>query len=114
VRAFRAGNYGADFGTLKALQANGIRLDSSYARPHLGRPCALHIEAPLAQPAWVDGVLEFPLGYFEDWPGHYRIEPDDVRPVGDQTPLRSHPLRTAWRYVEQAQGRLRAWRLPRA
>ena len=188
VRAFRAGNYGADFGTLKALQANGIRLDSSYARPHLGRPCALHIEAPLAQPAWVDGVLEFPLGYFEDWPGHYRtlqlcacstseliwalgeawkrrwqyivivlhsfellqrprefggasrpdrqlvqrferlcrflagdrqcfrtvtfsdIEPDDVRPVGDQAPLRSHPLRTAWRYVEQAQGRLCAWR----
>lgn len=72
LTAFRAGNYGANFDTLAALRTNGLRLDASYSAPHLGLLCALHMPAPLVQPTWIDGVLEFPLGCFEEWPGRYR------------------------------------------
>ena len=72
VRAFRAGNYGADFNTLRALARHGIPFDTSYNHYYLGSPCGLLTESPLLQPAKLEGVVEIPVNFFHDWPGHYR------------------------------------------
>lgn len=72
VRAFRAGNYGANFDTLRALSRNGILYDSSYNFPYLKKDCGMPLPEPLLQPRQLHGVYEFPISFFRDWPGHYR------------------------------------------
>jgi peptidoglycan/xylan/chitin deacetylase (PgdA/CDA1 family) len=72
VRSFRAGGYGADLKTLKALARNGIRFDSSHNHAWLGITCDVQTSAPLWQPALMDQVYEYPVTCFEDWPGHVR------------------------------------------
>jgi hypothetical protein len=73
VRAFRAGNYGADFNTLRALDRNGIAFDTSYNLAYLDSACGLGAEEPLLQPQRINGTLEFPISFFEDWAGHFRV-----------------------------------------
>ncbi len=72
VRAFRAGNYGANLDTLRALARLGIPFDTSHNTAFMGRTCDMPTEAPLLQPTELHGVLEFPIGFFRDWPGHVR------------------------------------------
>lgn len=72
ICAFRAGNYGADRATLRAVAANGLRYDSSYNYPYLGSLCRIETAAPLRQPQWLEGVVEVPITFFEDYPGHVR------------------------------------------
>lgn len=72
LKAFRAGNYGAGLSTLAALEANGVPFDSSLCLANLGITCSVRTPSPLMQPDYVSGVLEFPVGCFQDWPGHYR------------------------------------------
>lgn len=70
--AFRAGNYGANNDTLKALASLGLKFDSSYNQPYLGIDCEIRTDAPLTAPVELDGVIEVPVTYFEDYPGHTR------------------------------------------
>ena len=70
--AFRAGNFGANFDTLKALATLGITFDSSHNYCRIGSMCALDTGDLLTQPAVLEGVYEFPLSFFQDYPGHYR------------------------------------------
>ncbi len=70
--AFRAGNYGADNATLRALANLGLRYDSSYNRPFLGTDCRIEAEGDLLVPTELDGVTEVPVTFFEDFPGHAR------------------------------------------
>jgi peptidoglycan/xylan/chitin deacetylase (PgdA/CDA1 family) len=72
VCAFRAGNYGADFNTLRALSRNGIRCDTSYNAAYLGSDCGLRTSECLLQPTELLGVCEFPITWFRDYPGHLR------------------------------------------
>ena len=72
INAFRAGNYGADFNTLKALAKNEIIFDSSYNYCFLDSACGLDLGQPLLQPKEINGVWEIPINYIEDWPGHHR------------------------------------------
>jgi hypothetical protein len=72
VSAFRAGSFGADLNTLRCLNRLGIAYDSSYNRPYLGTQCGLEALGTLVQPARVEGVLEYPITFFQDLPGHYR------------------------------------------
>lgn len=72
VSAFRAGNYGANFDTLRALARDGLRFDSSYNLPYLDSECGLRTPEPLLQPLRLDGILEVPITFFEDYPGHNR------------------------------------------
>ena len=72
IRAFRAGSYGADAATLRALLRNGIRMDSSYNPVFVGSTCKLPVERVQLQPWLLNGVLEFPVSVFEDYPGHMR------------------------------------------
>lgn len=72
VCAFRAGNYGADNKTLEALGANGIKFDSSYNYPYLGDTCGIQSENVLYQPAALNGIIEYPVTFFEDRPNSQR------------------------------------------
>jgi hypothetical protein len=72
LSAFRAGSYGANRATLRALAKSGIRLDSSLNLAHLGGACDIQTPKPMLQPAMIEGVGEIPITCFEDRPGHQR------------------------------------------
>jgi hypothetical protein len=72
VSAFRAGNYGANPATLRALARNGVRYDSSWNAAYLGGYCGLDVGEPLCEPRLIEGVWEVPISFFEDYPGHVR------------------------------------------
>jgi len=72
VTAFRAGNYGADMVTLRALKRAGIAYDSSHNFTYLSGACGLDTGAPLLRPSILEGVSEIPISHFEDFPGHHR------------------------------------------
>jgi hypothetical protein len=61
VCAFRAGNYGANAATLRALARQGIRFDTSHNTPYLDSDCGLRTESLLLQPAPLHGVWEYPV-----------------------------------------------------
>jgi len=64
VCAYRAGNYGANFDTLRALAHNGIAWDTSYNEMYLGSACGLGNGTPMLQAAPLEGVTELPISFF--------------------------------------------------
>lgn len=72
ISAFRAGNYGANFDTLRALAKNGVAYDTSYNYCFLDTDCGLELDQPLLQPAKIHDIYEFPISFISDWPGHFR------------------------------------------
>lgn len=72
VCAFRAGNYGANFDTLHALARNGLLYDTSHNTCYLDSTCAMPVAEPMLQPQRLQGLYEFPIAFFRDYPGHYR------------------------------------------
>lgn len=72
VHAFRAGNYGADFQTLRALAKLGIPYDTSHNTLYLGSTCGLGTGGLLLGPREFFGVVEFPVSFFRDFPRHFR------------------------------------------
>ena len=70
--AFRAGNYGANDNTLRALARVGIKYDASHNQAYLGDTCRLSGPGPLYAPREIEGVTEVPITFFEDYPGHAR------------------------------------------
>lgn len=72
VCAFRAGNFGANFDTLRALAANGLKFDSSHNTCYLDTTCQMPTDSLLLQPREIEGVWEYPVSFFVDYPGHYR------------------------------------------
>jgi hypothetical protein len=90
--AFRAGNYGANNDTLRALASEGIRYDSSYNYAYLGQSCNIAAERQLLlDPLSLDGVLELPIAVLKDYPNHYRpaqlcaISAPEMRAVIEQS-----------------------------
>lgn len=69
ICAFRAGSFSANKDTLEALYRNGISIDSSYNPAGQIRPMLQ--KAPL-HPFEINGVKEYPLSVYEDYPGHLR------------------------------------------
>lgn len=70
--AFRAGDYAANQLTLSVLAEIGIQYDSSYNLTYLDKTCSLGQLGRLTQPKNVGPVVEFPISFFRDLPGHYR------------------------------------------
>ncbi len=71
--AFRAGNYGADNGTLEVLAELGFRLDSSLNPSYLGRSCRIELPgAPNDLFALDSGLLELPISNVESPRGALR------------------------------------------
>lgn len=80
--AFRAGNYGADGNTLKALKAHGMLIDSSY-NAAFPQPSRRLCAAPLNDAAQLGGIWELPITNFvEALPlRERRLKPLDVNGV---------------------------------
>jgi hypothetical protein len=72
VCAYRAGNYGANFDTLRALADNGIRWDTSYNEMYLDSACGLRGSSPMLQAAPLEGVTELPISFFLQLRGQVR------------------------------------------
>lgn len=72
LRAFRAGNYGASFATLRALRRCGLHFDSSYNASYLGSACDMPTPRYLLQPREIDGIVEYPVSVFADPIGRLR------------------------------------------
>ncbi|HEY0270253.1 MAG TPA: hypothetical protein VGC10_04605 [Sphingomonas sp.] len=70
--AFRAGNFGADDNSLKALAAIGIAWDASVNPAYLGDDCRISFPADRAAAATLEGVTEVPVAGLYDRPGHFR------------------------------------------
>jgi hypothetical protein len=92
VSAYRAGNFGASWETVRALAAIGLTFDSSHNAAVLGGACDMPTEAPLLQPTLRDGVWEVPVSCFEDLPGHHRHAQVSACSAGEMI----HALRRAW------------------
>jgi len=74
VNSFRAGSWGADTATLRALARHGIRFDSSLNACYAPSLADLPARAELLQPAIIEGLWEFPLTHFIDRPPSGRRE----------------------------------------
>ncbi len=70
--AFRSGSYAADPRTIAALQAVGLRYDSSHNGSHHPFPSALPLPPGQIAPVDVDGIVEVPVTQIEDAPGRLR------------------------------------------
>jgi hypothetical protein len=70
--AFRAGNYGANDSTLRALAALSLTWDSSFNADYAGRSCALSLPLDLTNPIERDGIFALPVSGIWDRPGHMR------------------------------------------
>jgi len=70
--AFRAGNYGANDDTLRALAALGMRWDSSFNADYVGKPCHIGLPPDIIDPVAASGVIEAPVAGIWDRPGHFR------------------------------------------
>jgi hypothetical protein len=72
VVAFRAGDYGANEDTLRALARLGFQFDCSFNLPYSTSSCALSGIGATWHAKRTHGIWEVPISCFEDWPGHYR------------------------------------------
>lgn len=70
--AFRAGNYGANDDTLKALAALELQWDSSFNAYYSGGDCRVSLDADHVDPLRFNGVNEVPVAAIEDRPGAIR------------------------------------------
>lgn len=72
ITAFRAGNFGANDDTLRALAAIGVAWDSSVNPAYLGRDC--HIDANPGEigATRLHGITELPVSGITDRPGSFR------------------------------------------
>lgn len=70
--AFRAGNFGANDDTLRALAAIGLVWDSSVNADYLGGECAIDVSSGQNLPVELAGVCELPVSGLYDRAGHFR------------------------------------------
>ncbi len=71
--AFRAGNYGANDDTLRALAEIGIPFETSHAPALVGKgECGIALDADARQPVGHHGVVEVPIACIEDFGGGLR------------------------------------------
>jgi hypothetical protein len=66
VNAFRAGNFGFNRDTLRALATNNIKIDSSYNATRFGLLSGVNQGSPLVDIMECEGVYEYPMTVFND------------------------------------------------
>lgn len=72
VNAFRAGSFGFNLDTLRALHANGIPFDSSYNVTQFGLDSGVLPGIPVFSPIECEGIHEYPMTVFKDGFGKLR------------------------------------------
>lgn len=70
--AFRAGNYGANDDTLRALASLGIKWDASFNPIYIDDTCHIDLSVEQVDPVERLGVSELPISAIQDRPGHLR------------------------------------------
>ncbi len=70
--AFRAGNFGANDNTLRALSQLGLSWDSSFNPDYAKKPCKISLTTDAIDPIAINGVIELPVAGIWDKRGHYR------------------------------------------
>ncbi len=70
--AFRAGNYGANDETLRALAHLGLRWDSSFNGAYAGGLCCITLDPEIVDPVAHQGLIEVPVAAIHDRPGQLR------------------------------------------
>ncbi len=70
--AFRAGNYGADDNSLRALAELGLVWDSSVNAPYLGGACRIGVSADQVSAIERHNIVELPVAGLNDRPGQVR------------------------------------------
>jgi peptidoglycan/xylan/chitin deacetylase (PgdA/CDA1 family) len=65
INAFRAGSFGFNRETLKALSINRIAFDSSYNASLFGPDSGISPQIPLVEPMECEGVYEYPMTVFQ-------------------------------------------------
>lgn len=70
--AFRAGNYGANDDTLRALSSLGMQWDSSFNPTYVGDPCDIGLGVDQIDPVVRLGITEVPISAIHDRPEHLR------------------------------------------
>lgn len=72
IKAFRAGNFGANDDTLRALAQVGLRWDSSVNPAYLGRECRITADPQAIGATRQLGMIELPVSGIADRPGRFR------------------------------------------
>jgi hypothetical protein len=72
ITAFRAGNFGANDDTLRALATLGVAWDSSVNPAYLGHGCGISADRALIGAIRAQGIAELPVSGIEDKPGGFR------------------------------------------
>ena len=72
ITAFRAGNFGANDDTLRALHAIGLSWDSSVNPSYLGKECRISADSEQIGAQDMLGVVELPVSGIADRPGGFR------------------------------------------
>ena len=72
IRAFRAGNFGADDATIAALDQLGILWDSSFNPAFAGDACRISLPADSIDPVGIGAVTQMPVSGIWASPGQFR------------------------------------------
>lgn len=72
ITAFRAGNFGANDDTLRALAAIGVGWDSSVNPAYLGSACLVSADPATVGATGIEGMIELPVSGISDRPGRFR------------------------------------------
>ena len=72
INAFRAGSFGFNVDTLRALAARGIDFDSSYNATMFGPASGMMPNTLVVEPIECEGVFEYPMTIFKDGMGSLR------------------------------------------
>jgi hypothetical protein len=72
INAFRAGNFGFNVDTLRALAASRIAFDSSYNATKFGPASGMMPSTLVVEPTACEGVFEYPMTVFKDGMGSLR------------------------------------------
>jgi len=70
--AFRAGNYGANDDSLRALKTIGLRYDSSFNPAYIGAGCNIVLSSAVSGPTEHLGIVELPISTIYDRKNHLR------------------------------------------
>jgi hypothetical protein len=96
VMALRAGGYGGNLDTLRAASFHGLSVDTSY-NPTIGwNEFGLASACRLFQPVLIEGVYEYPVSCFEDWPGHFRHAQIGACTVGELAGVLDQAEKSGW------------------
>lgn len=97
LHAFRAGNFGANFDTLRALSTSNIGIDSSY---NSNQPaCEIDLNPPIYQAEIVRDILEVPMTIFRDGIGRQRPMQITACSLGELIAILNHAFQEKWQHL---------------